>query len=96
MKDVEVSVKCKSNGAVTVLGKTNADGKLNYDGLSYGEYEVMQTQPTGYVCAHNIQTVNLTTQNNSLNMVNFTNKKEKKESSKQETSFDNSQLLSSY
>ena len=96
MKDVEVSVKCKSNGAVTVLGKTNADGKLNYDGLSYGEYEVTQTQPTGYVCAHNIQTVNLTTQNNSLNMVNFTNKKEKKESSKQETSFDNSQLLSSY
>lgn len=78
MKDVSVSVKRKSNGVVTELGKTNADGKVSGEGLSYGEYEVVQTVPNGYTCAHSTQTVNFTTKNNSLNTVTFTNKKEEK------------------
>ncbi len=83
MKDVAVSVKNKSNGVVTNLGKTNADGKISGEGLSYGEYEVMQTVPNGYTCAHSTQTVKFTTANNSLNSVNFTNQKEtKKEDNK--------------
>ncbi|MBQ8741322.1 MAG: hypothetical protein IJY79_07215 [Clostridia bacterium] len=78
MKDVSVSVKRKSNGVVTELGKTNADGKVSGEGLSYDEYEVIQTVPSGYTCGHSTQTVTFTTKNNSLNTVNFTNKKEEK------------------
>ena len=83
MKDVEISVKRKSNGVVTNLGKTDADGKVSDEGFSYGEYEIVQKTPTGYSCAHETQTVNLTTNNNSLNTVKFTNQKEpKKEDNK--------------
>ena len=92
MKDVSVSVKRKSNGVVTELGKTNADGKVSGEGLSYDEYEVIQTVPSGYTCGHSTQTVTFTTKNNSLNTVNFTIKKEEKkvekpaESSKEDLS----------
>ena len=78
MKDVSVSVKRKSNGVVTDLGKTNADGKVSGEGFSYDEYEFIQAVPSGYTCAHSTQTVKFTTKNNSLNSVNFTNKKEEK------------------
>lgn len=78
MKDIEVSVKRKSNGVVTNLGKTDANGKVSGEGFSYGEYEITQKTPTGYTCAHSIQNVNFTTKNNSLNSVSFTNKKEEK------------------
>lgn len=82
MKDVSVSVKRKSNGVVTELGKTNADGKVSGEGFSYDEYEVIQAVPSGYTCAHSTQTVKFTTKNNSLNSVNFTNKKEEKKPDK--------------
>lgn len=99
MKDVSISVKRKSNGVVTELGKTNSEGKVSGEGLSYDEYEVIQKTPDGYSCGHSIQTVKFTTANNSLNTVKFTNKKEEKkvekpaESSKEELS-DSSELLS--
>lgn len=76
MKDVSISVKRKSNGVVTELGKTNADGKVSGEGLSYDEYEVIQTVPNGYTCENSTQTVTFTTKNNSLNTVSFTNKKQ--------------------
>ena len=76
MQNVDVSVKHKSSGIVTELGKTNADGKVTGEGLSYSEYEVIQTAPDGYICADSSQTVIFTTKNNSLNTVNFTNTKE--------------------
>ena len=83
MSDVEVSIKRKSNGVVTKLGKTDANGKVSGDGFSYEEYEIIQTVPSGYTCAHSTQTVKFTTKNNSLNTINFTNQKEaKKEDSK--------------
>ena len=79
MKDVEISVK-DSKGTVTNLGKTNADGKVSKAGLSYAKYEVIQKTPSGYTCSDSTKTVNLTTKDNSLNKINFVNKKETKKS----------------
>ncbi len=77
MKDVEISVK-SAGGTVTNLGKTNADGKVTKEGLSYGKYEITQKTPDGYTCGESTKTVSLTSKNNSLNTVSFTNKKENK------------------
>lgn len=77
MKDVEISVK-DSKGTITSLGKTNADGKVSKEGLSYGKYEIIQKTPSGYTCSESTKTVNLTTKNNSLNTITFVNKKEVK------------------
>lgn len=77
MKDVEISVK-STNGTVTNLGKTNADGKVSKEGLSYGKYEIIQKTPSGYTCSESTKTINLTTKNNSLNTITFVNKKEVK------------------
>ena len=76
MKDVAVSVKRKSNGVVTELGKTDSSGKVTGDGLSYDEYEIIQIVPNGYTCENSTQTVTFTTANNSLNSVTFANKKQ--------------------
>lgn len=77
MKDVEISVK-SANGTVTNIGKTNANGKVTKEGLSYGKYEVIQKLPSGYTCDASTKTVTLTTKNNSLNTVTFVDKKETK------------------
>lgn len=76
MKDVAISVKRKSNGVVTELGKTDANGKVSGEGFSYEEYEIVQTVPDGYTCEKNSQSATFTTKNNSLNTVSFTNKKQ--------------------
>ena len=83
MKDVEITVKAE-NGTVTNIGKTNSEGKIKKDGLSYGKYEITQKTPSGYSCEKSIVTVSLTSKNNSLNTISFTNKKneEKKEDNK--------------
>ena len=75
IKDVEIVVKNKAGGTVTNLGKTDESGKVSKDGLSYGEYEIIQTVPSGYT-GNNSKSVNFTTENNSLNKVSFTNTKE--------------------
>lgn len=75
VSDIEISIKHIPSGTVTNLGKTNLEGKVSKDGLSYGEYEVMQTVPTDYVCDNSVQIVNFTAANNSLNTVSFTNNK---------------------
>lgn len=75
IKDVEVVVKHKAGGTVTNLGKTDENGKVSKDGLSYGEYEIIQTIPEGYT-GNNSKTASFTTENNSLNKVSFTNTKE--------------------
>ena len=77
IKDVEISVK-SANGTVTNIGKTNANGKVTKEGLSYGKYEVIQKLPSGYTCDASTKTVTLTTKNNSLNTVTFVDKKETK------------------
>lgn len=74
--NVPISVKRKSNGVVTELGVTNAEGKVTGENLSYGEYEITQTVPTGYTCSQSTVTANFTTANNSLNTATFTNIKD--------------------
>lgn len=74
--NVPISVKRQSNGVVTELGVTNAEGKVMGENLSYGQYEITQTVPAGYTCPQSTVTVNFTTANNSLNKVSFTNQKE--------------------
>lgn len=86
MKDVAVSVKCKSNGTVTNLGSTDSGGKVTGDGFSYEEYEIIQTVPAGYTSETNTQTVKFTTANNSLNSVSFTNKKQEEKKTEETTS----------
>lgn len=81
LKDVEVSVKRKSDGVVTKLGKTDSKGKVVGEGLSYEEYEIIQTVPSGYTCDKNSKTLKLTTKNNSLNTVTFTDEKVVKKNS---------------
>ena len=76
--------KQKSNSAVTNIGKTDANGKVSKDGLSYGEYEITQTTPEGYTCESGVITVSLNTKNNSLNTVSFTNQKASEEPAKEE------------
>lgn len=73
--NVSISVKRSSNGVVTELGKTNEQGKVTGENLSYGAYEIIQTVPEDYTCENSTQTVNFTTENNSLNTAVFTNKK---------------------
>lgn len=85
--NVSISVKRSSNGVVTELGKTNEQGKVTGENLSYGAYEIIQTVPEGYTCENSTQTVNFTTENNSLNTAVFINKKVVK---KQETSVSSS------
>ena len=82
IKDVEISVK-SANGTVTNIGKTNANGKVTKEGLSYGKYEVIQKLPSGYTCDASTKTVTLTTKNNSLNTVTFVDKKETKKEDNQ-------------
>ena len=82
IKDVEISVK-SANGTVTNIGKTNANGKVTKEGLSYGKYEVIQKLPSGYACDASTKTVTLTTKNNSLNTVTFVDKKETKKEDNQ-------------
>ncbi|MBR4116706.1 MAG: hypothetical protein IKK65_01305 [Clostridia bacterium] len=82
IKDVEISVK-SANGTVTNIGKTNANGKVTKEGLSYGKYEVVQKLPSGYTCDASTKTVTLTTKNNSLNTVTFVDKKETKKEDNQ-------------
>ncbi len=77
MKDVEISVKSAS-GTVTSIGKTDANGKVTKEGLSYGKYEIIQKLPSGYTSDASTKTVTLTTKNNSLNTISFVNKKESK------------------
>lgn len=76
--NVPISVKRQSNGAVTELGVTNSEGKVTGENLSYGQYEIIQTVPSGYTCSQSTLTVSFTTANNSLNKVSFTNQKEVK------------------
>ena len=74
--NVPISVKRQSNGVVTELGVTNAEGKVMGENLSYGQYEIIQTVPAGYTCPQSTLTVSFTTANNSLNKAAFTNQKE--------------------
>lgn len=95
MPNVSISVKRSSNGVVTELGKTNEQGKVTGENLSYGSYEIIQTVPEDYTCENSTQTVNFTTENNSLNTAVFTNKKVVKKQEQTDNNSLDSETISS-
>lgn len=66
-----VSCALGSGGNMTVLGETNSSGMLIKEGLSYGEYTVTVTAPTGYTFEAAAPTIWLTTANNSKNTLSI-------------------------
>ena len=81
VEGAEVSVKNNTTGAVTLLGKTDANGLVSKEGLKYGDYTVTYTLPTGYTAAETSVTASLTTKNNSLNEILISVVKERQASS---------------
>ena len=75
MSGVEISAKYTANGSVISLGKTDQNGVVKKEGLSYGEYQITQTVPSGYTSGASSFTISLNTKNNSLNTATFTNNK---------------------
>ena len=88
--DAEFSLKNPINGSVLKLGKTNADGKLSYNGLSYGNYTLIESVPEGYTAVSAETAVNLSTKNNSLNVIKLVNSKKSSKVTEEETEDDNS------
>ncbi len=72
LSGVKINLKNNKTGKVTYLGSTNSKGILIAQNLSYGDYTVIQTVPSGYTCAKPSAIVKLTTANNSYNKVGFT------------------------
>lgn len=74
MAGVEFSLK-NSNGT-TVIGTTDANGKIVKSDLTYGSYELIQTVPAGYTCAVSTQSITLNSMNNSYNKISITDIKD--------------------
>lgn len=64
-------LKNNQSGKETVL-TTDNNGRAFADNLLYGEYTVTQKVPLGYTCDNPEAVLNLTTQNNSLTGISFT------------------------
>jgi len=75
MSGVEFSLKNSKTGKSLKLGKTDRNGKLSHDGITYGSYTLVETVPEGYTCDAPSRTVKLTTANNSCNVFKITNTK---------------------
>ncbi len=60
------------------LGKTDKNGVVKCENLSYGEYTVTITLPQGYEADSTSKKVKFTTENNSLNKVDFSVAKKEK------------------
>ncbi len=75
LSGVEISLKNMKTGSVTSLGTTNSSGIVSKEGLTYGDYQIIQSVPAGYICSENTVSIKLTTQNNSKNTYTFTDKK---------------------
>ncbi len=69
--NTQFTLKNNQTGKENVL-ITDQNGQAFKDNLSYGEYTLVQTVPDGYTCENESIILNLTTQNNSLNSVSFT------------------------
>ncbi len=72
---VKFSLKNSKTGKTTSLGSTDKKGVLSVSGLSYGDYTLVQTVPSGYTCSKPSVAIKLTTKNNSYNKVSVTDKK---------------------
>ena len=75
LSGVDFSLKNSKTGKSLKLGKTDKNGKLAYDGISYGSYTLVETVPEGYTSDKPSRTVKLTTANNSCNVFKITNTK---------------------
>lgn len=75
LSGVSLSLKNLKTSVTTPLGTTNASGIISKEGLSYGEYQIIQSVPEGYTCANPTVSINLTTQNNSKTTYTFTDTK---------------------
>ncbi len=64
-----------SNGNTISLGKTDNNGKIVKEGLAYGTYTLIETVPSGYTSTESSKTIELTTQNNSSNVISVSNQK---------------------
>ncbi len=71
LSGVKINLKNNKTGKTTYIGATNSKGLVVANNLSYGDYTVIQTVPTGYTCAKSSVAVKLTTANNSYNKVSF-------------------------
>lgn len=72
LSGVSFSLKNLKTGVTTSLGTTGISGVVSKEGLSYGEYQIIQNVPEGYTCPSPTVMVNLTTQNNSKTTYTFT------------------------
>ncbi len=69
---VSCSLIDASSGKTVSLGKTDSNGLVIQDALSYGDYTVTITVPEGYTANTVSRTIQLTTANNSANSLSFT------------------------
>ena len=72
-----VQFSLKNSGGTTVIGTTDANGKIVKSDLTYGQYELIQTVPTGYTCENPTQSIMLNTLKNSYNKITVTDIKDK-------------------
>lgn len=86
---LEVEVKDDKGNAIanveTSIGKTGANGKVLKEGLNYGSYTLTYTVPKGYYSDKNSVSIKLNPNNNSLNKVTLTFKKQQEVTSSKET-----------
>lgn len=69
----EFSLNSTESGKVVSLGKTDTNGVIVKENLTYGEYELTEVLPNGYTADSTTQKIKLTTANNSYNKVAVTN-----------------------
>lgn len=78
ISNVGFSLKSKETGKTITLGKTDKNGRMTTDCLSYGEYTLIQSSvPKGYTANTAETKIKLTTENNRKNTVQVINAKEK-------------------
>lgn len=71
----EFILKHPTSGKEISLGTTDENGKLVKEGLSYGDYELVQIVPEGYSCQITSNTIKLSGVNNSYNTIRIVNTK---------------------
>lgn len=72
LSGVKISLKNTKTGELRNIGVTDKNGCVKAENLSYGDYTVIQTVPSGYSCSAPSVNVKLTTASNSCNKVSFT------------------------
>lgn len=77
--DIEITAKNQKTKATVSLGKTNAEGVAEKEGLNYGNYVISYNIPEGYTATASETAIELTTNNNSQNTVSIKFAKKAKE-----------------